>query len=300
MTVLFYALLFVFGTAIGSFLNVLIFRYVPDGRFFDAKRLGGRSHCPYCGHVLGTLELVPLLSYAIQRGRCRECGHRLSVQYPAVEFISGAIFAGIPLFLNAFYAKSSLFFAAFLLPAWYYVLVLVWIIVFLIWLTIVVIDLRYYVIPNALNAILLLCGVVIIFVTVHYNDLLFPFRTSFLKQYQLIFTPWNNAALNHLLGLAFGLVFFGALVLLSRGRGMGLGDVKLATAVGLLLGWPDIALATMLAFVLGGVWSMVLVFLRKKTIRDKVPFAPFMILGFALTVFFGAALVTGYLHLFSL
>jgi leader peptidase (prepilin peptidase)/N-methyltransferase len=300
MTALFYFFLFILGTAIGSFLNVLIFRYAPDGRLFDTKRLGGRSHCPHCGHVLGALELVPLLSYAIQGGKCRKCGHRLSAQYPAVEFISGAIFAGIPLFLNSFYAKSSPLFATFSLPVWYYTLALVWITVFLVWLTIIVIDLRHYVIPNGLNAILLVCGIIVIFITIYYNDLLFPFRTSFLKQYQLIFSPIGGIIANHLLGLAFGLVFFGALVLFSRGRGMGLGDVKLAAVAGLLLGWPDIVLATMLSFILGGVLSVVLVLFRKKTMRDKVPFAPLMILGFVLTVFFGAALITGYFRLFSL
>ncbi len=300
MTIQVYVLLFIFGTAIGSFLNVLIFRYAPDRKLFDLKRLGGRSHCLYCGHELGALELVPILSFLFQGGKCRVCGHRLSVQYPIVEVLSGAVFAGIPLFLNFFYVKSGVLFAAFGLPVWYYLLALAWVIVFLVWLTMVVIDLRHYVIPNELNLLLVLLGVVIVFLNVHYGSALFPFRQSFLEQYQLVFSPFQDILANHLLGSAFGAALFGLLVFVSRGRGMGLGDVKLAAVAGFLLGWPDIALATMLSFILGGLFSLVLIALHKKTMRDRIPFAPFMVLGFILTVFFGAAVITGYFHLFSL
>ncbi|MCL4404000.1 prepilin peptidase [Patescibacteria group bacterium] len=297
---MFYILAFIFGAAIGSFLNVLIFRYTPQGRLFDGKRLGGRSHCPYCGHVLGALELVPIVSYLVQGGKCRICGHGLSIQYPLVEFLGGAIFAGLPIFLNSFYVKSSVLFAAFALPFWYYCLVGAWIVVFLVWLVMTAIDLRHYVIPNELNLLLVLLGVVIVYIVAGHGDLLFPFRTSFLEQYELLFSPWSNPVVTHLIGLAFGGSLFGILVAVSRGRGMGLGDVKLAVAAGFVLGFPDIVLATMLAFILGGFVSVILVLLRQKTMRDRIPFAPILVLGFVLTVFFGAAIVNGYFRLFSL
>ncbi len=300
MTTWFCILAFVFGTAIGSFLNVLIFRYAPEGRLFDLKRLGGRSHCPYCGHELGALELVPVLSFLLQGGQCRQCGHRLSFQYPIVELLSGAIFAGVPLFLNSFYGKSNALFASGALPVWYYLLIAVYVLAFLIWLTIAAIDLRHYVIPNALNLGLLLCGAAATYLVARYETLLFPFRESFLKQYTLIFAPFQSVFLNHLIGLLFGLAFFWLLVIMSRGRGMGLGDVKLAAAAGLLLGWPDIVLATMVSFVLGGLLGVGLMLARRKTMRDRIPFAPLLVLGFALTTFFGAVIVSGYFRLFSL
>lgn len=300
MTALFYTLAFIFGTAIGSFLNVLTLRYSPEGWLFDVKRLGGRSHCPYCGRTLGVIELVPLASYIAQRGKCRACGHALSPQYPLVELIAGAIFAGLPLFLNAFYGQSSILFAAFALPFWYYALVAFWVVIFLVWLVMTVIDLRYYVIPNELNLFLAVLGIGIVVLLAKYSAALFPFRTSFLEQYQLLFSPWSGLIANHIAGLIFGGLLFGLLAVLSLGRGMGLGDVKLALAAGLALGWPDIALATMLAFVLGGLWSAGLMLFRRKTMRDRVPFAPFLVLGFVLTVLFGAAIVTGYFNLFAL
>ncbi len=81
---------------------------------------------------------------------------------------------------------------------------------------------------------------------------------------------------------------------------MGMGDVKLAAATGLVLGWPDIALATLLSFVIGGLVGGVLLALGKKHIKDKLPFAPFFVLGVFLTVFLGHAIVGGYFGLFSL
>ena len=79
-----WAILFVFGLAIGSFLNVVILRYDGEKFLFDAKALGGRSHCMHCGKTLRWFELVPVVSFLVQGGRCRHCGTRLSAQYPAV------------------------------------------------------------------------------------------------------------------------------------------------------------------------------------------------------------------------
>lgn len=300
MVTAFFIALFVFGLAIGSFLNVLIWRYNPQEKLFSFKRLSGRSHCPYCQHELNARELVPLWSFFIQKGLCRKCGHKLSVQYPIVEFLSGAIFAGLPWFLNAFYNVSTSSFVNFNLNWWYYVILLFWIIAFLSWLTIAVIDIRDYVIPNELNVILGCLGVVTAALFFAYGDKIFPFRSSFLEQYQLIFSPFQSIILNRLLGMIAGGLFFGFLVFISRGRGMGMGDVKLALSSGVVLGWPDIALATILSFLLGGLVGGMLLILGKKHIKDKLPFAPFFVVAVFLTVFLGHSIVGGYFGLFSI
>lgn len=296
----FYIILFVFGLIAGSFLNVLVLRYDPQKKLFNLKRLSGRSHCPYCKHELKAGELVPLLSFLFQKGKCRECGHRISFQYPFVEFLSGAIFAGLPFFLNGFYNVSASSFVNFGLEWWYYAFLFLWIIVFLVWLTIAVIDLREYVIPNELNALLAVLGIAIIAFLFFYGGEIIPFRESFLEQYRLVFSPFQGIILNRLLGMLAGGLFFGLLVFLSRGKGMGMGDVKLALVSGLVLGWPDIALATTLSFILGGLAGGVLLSLGKKHIKDKLPFAPFFVLGTFLTVFLGHAIVTGYFGLFGI
>ncbi len=294
------ALLFLFGLAIGSFLNVVVFRYTPEKKVFDGTRLGGRSRCPYCGHVLGVQELVPVVSFIVQRGKCRSCGHRLSFQYPLVELVSASVFAFLPFFLNSLYGMSGAAFFSAESPLWYYGLVAAWLLAILTWVVITAIDLRHYVIPNELNAFLLVLGICITALLSAYHGSIFPFRVSFLENFSLLFSLSDSIVMNHVGGMLFGGLFFALLVLLSRGRGMGFGDVKLAFASGLVLGWPDIVLAVILSFIAGGIFGGALVLAGRKTMKDKIPFAPFLVFGFLLTIFFGHAIMEGYFGLFGL
>lgn len=301
MPYLFFALLFLFGTAIGSFMNVLTLRYRPEeGRLFDLRNLGGRSHCPACGRMLGASELVPLASFAFLGGRCKTCRAKISWQYPVVELLAGAIAAGVPLFLAAFYHVGLADLAAFALPRWYYALFLAWIGVLLAWLALAVIDLRHYLIPDELNLVLLVLGGIVTGIVAVHASSLFPFTASFMGSYAMVFSPFQSVVANHVLGFAAAGAFFLALFLVSAGRGMGLGDVKLAAVAGLVLGWPDIALAIVLSFFLGGAWGAALFLSRRKTMKDRLPFGPFLVLGFLLAIFFGHALVGGYFSLFGL
>lgn len=293
-------LLFLFGLAFGSFLNVVVFRYTPEKKIFDKKQLGGRSRCPYCGHVLGAGELVPVVSFIIQRGKCRSCGHRLSLQYPLVELSSAAVFAFLPLFLNAAYGVSGTAFFSAEAPLWYYGLVAAWVSAVLTWLVVAAIDLRHYVIPNELNTFLFIVGICITALLAIYHENIFPFRVSFLRNFTLLFSFSDSIILNHAGGMLFGGLFFALLVVISRGKGMGFGDVKLAFVSGLVLGWPDIALATILSFVLGGIFGGILILSGEKSMKDKVPFAPFLVFGFLLTMFFGHAIVEWYFRLLGL
>ncbi len=88
---LIYLFLFIAGTVFGSFLNVLILRYdsVHDTILKNAK---GRSRCPHCSKVLNWYELTPIFSFLIQRGKCRSCGVKLTLQYPLVELLGGLVF----------------------------------------------------------------------------------------------------------------------------------------------------------------------------------------------------------------
>ncbi|MFH1192862.1 MAG: prepilin peptidase [Candidatus Jorgensenbacteria bacterium] len=297
---LFYVALFMFGLAVGSFLNVVTLRYRPERSVFSMKALGGRSHCPHCGKTLSAGELIPLASYLLQRGRCRSCKASLSIQYPLVELVSGAAWVAVPLFMSSFYGISSGAFASLEAPLWSYGLALVWTAAFLLFIAIFIIDLRHYLIPDELNLLLAALGVAAaLLLATHHGDIP-AFRDSFLRHYALLASP---AALgvwvNHLLGAAAGGLLFGFLALIGKGRAMGMGDVKLALASGLLLGWPDILLAAMIAFILGGAWGLVLVCAKKKSFGDRVPFAPFFALGAAATVFWGYPLVGFYFSLFG-
>lgn len=178
-TTLYFILLFVLGLAFGSFFNVLIFRYDPDKNIFSPSRISGRSHCPKCRTTLRWFELVPLFSFLIQRGKCRTCRVKLSYQYPLVETLGGIIFAGVPLFLNSFYGVANQAFFSFVAPYWYYGLIATWIFVFCIFLLITVIDLRLFIIPNELTALLVFGGLLISsFSTFIEKAMMMPFRTS--------------------------------------------------------------------------------------------------------------------------
>ncbi len=254
----------------------------------------------HCKKTLTAGELIPLLSFLLQGGRCRGCNHKLSLQYPIVEFISGLIFVFVPLFFNYFYGISNSVFANFTAPRWHYGLILTWLITFLIWLIITFIDFRHYLIPNELNLILAVLGILITLVIFSHFQSLPAFHDSFLKHYAPLFSFSDNFLLSRTFGALLGGLFFGLLVFLSFGRGMGMGDVKLAFAAGLIFGWPDIGLNIILSFVFGGLFGISLVALKKKGMRDKVPFAPFFVIASAVTLFFGYQLLETYFHLFNL
>ena len=296
----FYAILFVLGLAAGSFLNVLSLRYDPNRSVFAPENVGGRSNCPHCKKELAWFELVPVLSFLIQKGACRSCGSRLSLQYPLVEFLGGLIFLFTPLYLNSFYGVSRASFSFFEAPRWYYGIVLIWILALLILLLIAVIDLRRFLIPDELNIALGILAIVLVIISVSLNETLPLFRDSFLRHYSLLFSLFRNPIANHALGALLGSLFFGVLVFASKGKAMGMGDVKFAFSSGLLFGSPDIFLAIVISFIVGGAIGSFLLLRKKKTMRDKLPFAPFLVLGMAATFFFGFPLVKGYFALFNL
>lgn len=290
-----------FGIAIGSFANVLTLRYQPERNVFSKSVIGGRSHCMHCGKTLAWYELIPLFSFLLQGGRCRSCKALLTLQYPLLEFFGGVVTLVVPLFLNAFYGVSNQFFFALELPWWYYAIVATWVLVFLLFLIITVIDLKHYIIPNEINIILFVLGIILFALSfVEKGAVLLPFRDSFVRQYILLFSPIENPAVNRVAGMLVGGFFFWMLSAVTKGRGIGFGDVKLAFVAGLVFGWPDIALAIMLSFVIGGIWSAGLVLFGSKTMRDKVPFAPFFVVGASLTFFFGYSIMKGYFGVFGL
>jgi len=143
-------LLFIFGTAIGSFLNVLILRYKPERPLFDWRALSGRSHCPACGRTLSPAELIPFFSFLFLRGKCGSCRARISLQYPLVELLTGLAFLGVPLFLNNFYGVSQELFFSFALAPWHYFLAGLWVFAFVCFIAITAIDLKHCIIPDEL------------------------------------------------------------------------------------------------------------------------------------------------------
>ena len=280
-----FVVLFVLGIVIGSFLNVVSLRYNGAHFVFDPKVIGGRSRCSHCGATLRWFELVPLVSFLVQGGRCRRCKAHLSAQYPIVELVSGLIFVAVPLRIAAFVVGS---------PAWF--LPAIWVLAFLILLLASAIDIRTGIIPDELNVGL---GVLAIMLGV-FLALSRGGNGSFMGPLGAMISLSDNVWVGRISGAVFGFIFFEFLLLVTRHRGIGMGDVKLALPLGLLFGWPDILPVVGFAFVCGALVGICLIFLKKKTMQGALPFGPFLALGAAFVFFFGAPVAQWYLHLMGL
>src|SRR3989344_7251423 len=261
---IFYLLLiyfFALGTCIGSFLNVVIYRLEQE------KNIYGFSYCPHCKHPLSWLDLVPVFSFIFLQGRCRYCSKKISLQYPLVEAITGIIF--ILAFIRGWPMVN---------PASVLHLVFLWYI-FSSLMVIFVFDLKHYIIPDVV---------------------LFPLIITTIVYRIFEAVVWHmgpvQLALNY--GLAGGLAsaFFLVIFLVSAGRWMGFGDVKLAFFMGVLLGLQNVTVALFLAFVLGAIVGLCLMVLKQKNIKSEIPFGPFLIVGSAIALFSGQSIATWYLH----
>lgn len=231
------------GVILGSFLNALLFRF-NTGK----SVLYGRSACMRCGHTLASLDLIPLLSFIILRGRCRYCHTRISWQYPAVEATAGLLAALVYLEVGL-----TLWFAY-------------WLAVWLVLLFVVVYDLRHFIIPWSASLTLMalsLLGVLL----------------NFLGQPGGAAGEWWAGPI-----LATPLLLIS---LVSRGQWMGWGDGFLELSLGWLLGATMGLTAFLLAFWAGSIVGVLLLLMAKNryTMRSEVPFAPFLILGCAVAYF---------------
>lgn len=284
-----YFLLFALGSSVGSFLNVVSLRYDPE-KFLFGSSLLGRSLCPHCGRTLRWFELVPVISFVLQLGRCRRCRAPLSFQYPIGEILSGLIFVFVPLRI------VSLDKIYFQYPA-LHILSGLWIFVFTAFLLIALIDFRLSIIPDELNISILILGVLLIFASQPGFGLA---GGSFLESYAPLFGFRENIWINHALGALIAGLFFLGLIFVTRGRGMGVGDLKLAVPLGLVFGWPDTIFIVGLAFIIGSLFGVYTMLSRGKTLKSFLPFGPFLVVAAAIIFFFGSDLVRWYLSLFGL
>ncbi len=266
---LIYFFVFISGLAVGSFLNCLIYR-LKTGESF----LKGRSYCPHCKHILAWQDLIPLFSFLILKGKCRYCHQKIFLQYPLVELATGIIFLLIFLTTVAVNNYTGV-----------YLLYLIIVSCFLI--VIFVYDLKHYIIPDKV----IYPAIFIVFIYQIISN--FPISiTNFKFQITNFYPPILSA-----IGAA---VFFLLIVLVSQGKWMGIGDIKLAFLMGLLLSWPNILVALFLAFFFGAIIGVGLIISGKKTLKSEVPFGPFLVTGTLIAMFWGEKIINRYLNLFTI
>jgi len=271
---LIYFFVFLFGLVVGSFLNCVIYRLALPN--FSLKNLGGlknRSYCPHCKKTLSWQDLIPVLSFLILRGRCRHCRQKISWQYPLVEIATGLLFLLIFNFQFSIFNEFSIF--NFLKLIYYWTIACFLIVVF-------VYDLKHYIIPDQIVYPAILVSGIWYFISG-----IFDIYTK----YEILNTIYS----------AFGAaLFFLLIVLISRGKWMGVGDIKLAFLMGLILGFPNILVAISSAFFIGAIIGIGLMLAGRKTMKSEIPFGPFLVTGTMSAIFFGESLTNWYLNLFLL
>jgi len=240
---------FLLGLFVGSFLNVVIYR-------FKIKKsiLTPRSFCPACHHNLAWYDLVPVLSFVLLFGKCRYCRKKISWQYPLVELSSGILFTFF--YLKAGDLNSALLFNLFFVS--------IFVVVF-------VYDLKHY---------LILDKVIVVGATVAVIASIFLGKPDFPRA---------------ILGSLSAGGFFALLVLISRGRWMGGGDVKLGFLIGLIIGWPSVLVALFLAFLSGSIVGILLIAFKKKTLKSAVPFGTFLAVATIVVMLLGDRILDWYL-----
>jgi leader peptidase (prepilin peptidase)/N-methyltransferase len=239
------------GLAVGSFLNLCIDR-LPGGK--SIVRPG--SHCDNCNQSLKAVDLVPVFSYIWLKGRCRYCGARIPLRSPIVEFATAAIFA----FLAWHYGLSlELAFAV--------VYASIFIVIF-------AIDLEQELILN----IVVFPAMILAFA--------FSFFWGGFEEFWPKIGP--GFVLSALLGGAVGFVLMLLPYLITRGRGMGYGDVKLAALIGLMSGFPLVLVALLVGIIAGGLVAVFLLVSRAvKSRKAAIPYGPFLAVGAMVALIWG-------------
>jgi len=252
-------IIFLFGLMAGSFLNCVIYRLEENKSF-----LRGRSYCPRCKHKLGFFDLIPVLSFLALRGRCRYCQKNISWQYPLVELATGVLFL---LFFEVRPPSIDIWEVGPLLIVPFLIIIFVY-------------DLKHYLIPD--KVIYPAIALVLI-----YDLWKSDFLLSIFGKSDFLISALGAAA------------FFGVIVLISRGKWMGVGDVKLAFLMGLILGWPNVLVALFFAFSSGAIIGIGLIFARQKSLKSEVPFGPFLVVGTLVALFWGESIVNWYLSFYG-
>lgn len=244
-----YLYLGILGLFIGSFLNVLADRLPQE------KTMLGRSKCDACKHVLSWLDLIPLISFTILRAKCRYCKASLSYQYPLSELFTSAVFM-----LTYHFSVQAYPFVNPLIHITHVAIGAVLVVMLLS-------DIRYQIIPDEMQIALFLLAIV---------------RMVLLVPSSLFVSQLGSTAVAMVVVTAPLLLVF----LLTKGRGMGFGDVKYAVSVGLLLGMWNGLISLYIAFVTGGIVGGIILLTRRGGMKSKIAFGPFLFLGTYLMLFF--------------
>ena len=249
-----YLISIIFGAMVGSFLNVCIFR-LPN----EESIIWPGSHCPHCEKPIRFYDNIPLISFLVLKGKCRDCRAPISLQYPFVEGIT---------------ALSSLFLVIKFGPSLSYLVYFTFVSALIV---ITVIDLYHQIIPDVISLPGIGVGLLV--------SLIIP---------QITF---SNSLIGVLLGGGSLFIVATFYQWLFKREGMGGGDIKLLAMIGAFLGWKAVLLTILLSSLIGSVTGILMMVVKGKDFKYAIPFGPFLSLGAVISLFYGEEIVRWYLYL---
>lgn len=278
--------IFIFGLLVGSFLNVVIFRYpitlfrewesmakevliergfklTPPAEPFDKQPekfnlVVPRSACPSCGHKITSLENIPLVSYLVLKGKCRECKTSISIRYPFVELLTGVCFA-----VAAQHFGFGWPLAAILLITAYFI-------------AMSFIDIDHQILPDTMTLPLVWFALVCSF--------------------QPLFIPLEKAVLGALVGYLSLWSVYWLFKLITGKEGMGHGDFKLLAVIGALVGWQQVGLVIVLSAGVGAIIGGLMMVIQGKDKGTKIPFGPYLAVAGWITLLWGDIIIDAYMR----
>jgi leader peptidase (prepilin peptidase)/N-methyltransferase len=242
---------FILGLIIGSFLNVLVYRLRNN------ETLMGRSMCRSCSRQICWYDNIPLLSFAVLRGRCRDCQAPISWQYPALELITGVLFVAVGIYFFSYEDWSS-----WSETVWLLTTVSCFIVV-------AAYDMRHMEIPIMPLIVAAIAALLFFAWEYHLNGLFLGSRFGL-----------------GLLGAAAVGAFFFSLVYVSNETWMGWGDVWLGCVAGMIVGLPLALFMLTVSFASGSIVGIAGMYLEGKSLKSRMPFGPFLVIGTMAAIFF--------------
>lgn len=289
---------FIIGICLGSFTKVLADRSLTNRSFW------GRSYCENCKHKLEWYDLFPVLSYIVFRGKCSHCKKKFSLEYPLFEILMG-------IFIAALFAK--------LVPITFFELdvvsqvlislsVLTYLVIGVVLTATFLTDFKTGYIPDRITYPGIWSLFILLSITAISKGtlLFFALKDSPVGKYLL--PPYSNYFYTKALGLAEPLfygslmavvlgLFFYILIVATKGKGMGGGDLKLGVFLGLAFGFPYSLVVLMLSFLLGSVFGVGLILMGKRKFGQTLPFGPFMSAAGIIVIFWGSQILSWYLSI---
>ena len=263
-----YILSFIFGSVIGSFLNVCIYRLPREESIVYPG-----SHCISCNQSINFYNNIPILSYIFLNGKCSSCNLRISLRYPFVEMLTGFLFLATVWSFG--FSIETLFYLIFISSL----------------IAITFIDLEHMIIPNVITYPGILIGILYNALKTDWNNS-WEVISNFSFGIQNFFSLLSEAPI---LNSIFGVILGGGILLLiayiyevlKKRQGMGMGDVKLLAMIGAFFGWEGVLFVIFLGSILGSVIGISIIIAKKGDLKYALPFGPFLSIAAVIFIFTG-------------